>query len=51
VGNPVTQGWGLLQPSVTVPVNGIGELFIGKSRKRLRGWGLREPMIDSIKIP
>jgi hypothetical protein len=41
----------VLHPSVTSPVNGIGELFIGKSRKRLRGWGLGEPMIDSIKIP
>lgn len=41
----------VLHPSVTVPVNGIGELFIGKSRKRLKGCGLGGSMIDGIKIP
>jgi hypothetical protein len=28
----------VLRPSVAVLVNGVGELFIGKPSKRLRGW-------------
>ena len=41
----------VLHLSVIVPVNGVGELLIGKSRKRLGGWGFGESMIDGIKIP
>ena len=41
----------VLHSSVTVPVNGVGEPFIGKTSKRLGGWGLGEAMIDGIMIP
>jgi len=37
--------------SVTVPINSVDELFIGKVQQRLQGWALGKPMIDGMVIP